>query len=487
MGFAGFAAIGCSMWVLAASAQASTVPVIESESVSHVTAANATLEAAIRTGNGAFSYQFEIAKTPSEFRSEIFCPEEANPDLISCIGERAEGALPLGVIGPEDEEYRAKGGNNARLNLSSAGVTLQPDATYYYRVLAARALATIPSGISWEGPVVYGPDQTFTTPPSPPVIESEPVSNITATDATIEAQINTGGRETTYRVWVGNYPECIEEMVEECDSSAKHPIEGILTGSSSPTRITINVAHAWHPLSPSSSYIYNVDATNSAWAFQGSAYGENKTFTTPAVKAPAIYSESVSHVTPTDATLEAQINTEGLSTLYQFQLTYTRCRECMSPTYNIPLPSGLLLGSFLDQSVSLDLNSAGVTLKPGFYEYSLSATSTGGTTAVHGGSFEPPEEVVQPLGNAGPSTLSGSGQSGTSSAPSGSGDSSLTPNVNAPGLQIAKTTALKSLTNAQKLAKALNACAKKPKSKRASCEKRAQTKYGTTATKAKKR
>ena len=444
VGFVAFAMMCCLAWGLPTSALASSSPPEVHTEPAEPIPGGAKLKGKLNPGGLPTTYYFEYAS--------VTCDEGCTPSRTATGG-------PL--TGTTEQEVPA------------VKVTGLGTGQYWYQLVAANADGT-----------VYGGLVNF-TPGALPSIESESVSHITATDATIEAQINTGGRETTYRVWVGNYPECIEEMMEECDSSAKHPIEGILVGSSSPTRISIDVAHAWHALSLGSSYIYNVDATNSAWAFQGSAYGENKTFTTPAAKAPAIDSESVSHLTPTDATLEAQINTEGLATLYQFQLTYTRCRECMSPTYNIPLPSGLLLGSFETQSVSLDLNSAGVTLKPGFYEYSLSATSTGGTTAAHGGWFEPPEEVVQPLGNAGPSTLSGGGQSGTSSAPSGSGGSSSTPNVNAPGLQIAKTTTLKSLTNAQKLAKALKACAKKPKSRRAACRRQAHKKYGKTATKAK--
>jgi hypothetical protein len=42
-----------------------------------------------------------------------------------------------------------------------------------------------------------------------------------------------------------------------------------------------------------------------------------------------------------------------------------------------------------------------------------------------------------------------------------------------------KTTKLKSLTKTQQLANALKACEKKPKSKRAACEKQAHRKYGT--------
>jgi hypothetical protein len=449
-----------------------------------VTQTDATLEAQINPqGDQAGDYyQFQLVKEPSEYASEILCPEPPPQGFSICDGTHSQGALPIGWVCGSCERLAPQ---FVQLDLASAGVTLKPATTYHYRVIAARRVQTEDT-MQWEPPTVYGTDQTFTTPSGPPSIESESVSNITPTDATLEAQINTGGRETTYRVWVGNYPECIEEMVEECDSSAKHPITGILTGSSSPTKITVDVAHAWHALSPGSSYIYNVDATNSAWAFQGSAYGENKTFTAPAAKAPAIDSESVSHVTSTDATLEAQINTEGLETSYEFHLATPPCPSgCEHLQYIFPLPSGKLLGSSVTQSVSLDLNSAGVTLTPGQrYEYWVTATNAAGTATTLS-----EEKTFAATGADQAFTAAAPAQGGqppSDSAPSGSGGPSSTPNVNAPGLQIAKTTALKSLTNAQKLAKAVKACKHKPKRKRAICVKQAHKKYSTTASKAKK-
>jgi hypothetical protein len=374
----GLAAIGCFMWVLAASAsaQASTVPVIESESVSNVTATDATLEASVNPKEAATGdyYQFQLVRSPSEYASEILCPAKLPAGTDGCIGTQSASALPIGFIPGNTAQPGVD--HPISLDLASAGVTLQPGTTYHYRVLVARRVQTEDT-IEWEPPTVYGADQTFTTPSGPP---------------------------------------------------------------------------------------------------------------------PSIEGESLSHLTSTDATLEAQINTEGLSTLYQFQLAYTRCRECMSPTYNIPLPSGLLLGSFLDQTVSLDLNSAGVILKPGFYEYSLSATSTGGTTAVHGGSFEPPEEVVQPLNTTTPSRTNGNNQ-GTSSTPAGSGGSPA-PGVTPVAPQImclcdcargchGKNVSPKHLTRTQKRSKALKACAKKPKRKRAACRKQAREKYATTGKRAK--
>jgi hypothetical protein len=214
---------------------------------------------------------------------------------------------------------------------------------------------------------------------------------------------------------------------------------------------------------------------------------------------PSIESESVSNITPTDATLEAQIDTEGLSTLYQFTLRPEPCSYhgviyCELVAEPIPLPSGEILGSFVGQSVSLDLNSAGVRLNPGEeYSYSVIATSSAGSTEGQWQAFEAPGGVFEPLSTTtSTSTEPGAGQppatgSGDQAAGSGGSSSSSAP-VPAPGVgvlgtQVGKTIKLKSLTDAQKLAKALKACEKKPKHKRAACEKQAHKQYGAAASK----
>jgi hypothetical protein len=253
---------------------------------------------------------------------------------------------------------------------------------------------------------------------SAPSIESESVSNITATDATIEAQINTGGLETTYEAWVGTYPECIEASewaIEHCESTAGHPIVGTIAGSSSPSSISVDITKAWHELNPSTSYIYHVRATNSDWAH--ATYGENKVFETAAALPPSIESESVSHITTTDATLEAQINTEGLETTYEFLLQPPEpaCLEaeppCMIPQHEpIRLEGGHLFGSFVGQSVSVELNSAGVSLAPGAtYKYWVSATNAADTATGQRQSFTTPfepgvEPLTEPSGGTDPQT-----------------------------------------------------------------------------------
>ena len=96
-------------------------------------------------------------------------------------------------------------------------------------MIAARSVQTEDT-IQWEGPTVYGPDQTFTTPSAgtAPVIESVSISHLTPTDATLEAQIDTEGCSTTYEFQMSSSP-CSE--CEDIELYRHSPAEGLLLGS----------------------------------------------------------------------------------------------------------------------------------------------------------------------------------------------------------------------------------------------------------------
>jgi hypothetical protein len=82
-------------------------PSIESESVSNVTERDATLEATINSQDlleGAY-YQFQVVKSPSEYLSELTCPEPevlppSNPDDCDSpdSSPHTAGALPIGYV-----------------------------------------------------------------------------------------------------------------------------------------------------------------------------------------------------------------------------------------------------------------------------------------------------------------------------------------------------------------------------------------------------
>jgi hypothetical protein len=263
---------------------AAEAPSVESERAWHVTSTDALLQATIDPQDaerGAY-YQFQLVASPSEYLSTFACPTEWTTGSPLCklseLDNEVEG-LPLGRTFPGIE------GQPVGLDLANAGVTLKPGTTYHFRVITARVKPT-EEGPGWEGKIVEGADQTFTTPP-----------------------------------------------------------EG---------------------------------------------------------KAPVIESVRVTHLTKTDATLEATIDTEGLETEYAFHMISSPCSkkgdgcELIVP---IRLPrGGKLFGSFAPQTVSLDLNSAGVQLGEGEYIFGVTASNDGGVATSSGGMFEAPEELVaEPL------------------------------------------------------------------------------------------
>jgi hypothetical protein len=202
-------------------------------------------------------------------------------------------------------------------------------------------------------------------------------------------------------------------------------------------------------------------------------------------EAPAIVSESVSNVTEHDATLEAQFNTGGLYTGYEFQIDTNSSYnfpnkgcpfaipgqpECQLISVGEPLPPGLLepkpqyiqAGSG-EQSVSLDLASIGVVLQPGTTYYYRVVVS-------HGHGSEDPSQTFTTPGS----------QPGADPPPSAGQDPST----------VATTTPIskdppkpRALTKAQELAKALKACERRLKNRRTACRKRADRRYASSAKK----
>jgi hypothetical protein len=128
-------------------------PVVESESASGLAPNSPTLEAQINPEGQAVRYQFQLVANPSEFASELECPESERGPL-SC-GIPVSGALPLGYLPASSK------GQTVSLDLASTGVTLKVGSTYHYRVVVAPVKPTEDT-IEWEGPPAVGPDQEFT-------------------------------------------------------------------------------------------------------------------------------------------------------------------------------------------------------------------------------------------------------------------------------------------------------------------------------------
>jgi hypothetical protein len=521
--FALLAMIGAalSVAVLPTAALAASSPAIEWTNAWNLTPTDATVGAGINPEGlshfGAY-YEFQVVANTSEYLSEIACPPRAKlRGTDGCgPGPEVEGALPIGQV-PNGAK-----GETVTLDLAGAGVTLKPGTTYHYRVLAAKALETEDT-LQWEPPAVLAPDQTFTTPlASAPSIESESTSSVTPTAATLEATVNSEdlpqGAYYQFQI-VKSTSEYLSELAcpepslqlnsdDGCNSPdvglqptpGALPIGFIAKGAEGQS-VSQSLAAAGITLQPGTTYHYRVLAVKKVQSEDGINWqgppvaGPDHTFTTPI--APVIDSVSLSHLTPTDATLEATIDTEGSSTNYEFQMWSSPCSKHGSGCellIDVPLPAGSLLGSFVPQSVSLDLNSAGVTLGGGEYGFSVIAKNKAGTTSASGEVFEaPPPNVIEPLATTSP--LSGSGPpagSDTTSGgqPAGSGGSHA-PGVTPLGPRIVclcncargchgKKVSFEHPTRTQKLSKALKLCNKKPKKQRPICKRQAEKKYSAT-------
>ena len=194
----------------------------------------------------------------------------SNPD--GCTSPDSQrptpGALPIGYIakGPQ--------GQSVSLDMATAGVTLQPNTTYHYRVLVAKRVQS-EDGVNWQRPFVEGPDQTFTTlPPSTPPSEvltgsAEP----TPTGYDLNGKLNPDGLPTTYYYeYIGsNEVQCldIEPGLERCWHETAHlgPITGDTQQELPPVEVTgLTVGVTYH---------YRLVATNA----DRTVFGNEASFT----------------------------------------------------------------------------------------------------------------------------------------------------------------------------------------------------------------
>jgi len=317
---------------------------------------------------------------------------------------------------------------------------------------------------------------------SSPSIDSVSVSDITERDATLEAEVNPEGLETTYEFWL-EYNVCQGPGIQ-CESIATNPVaRGHIVAGDEGQAVSIDL----NDLHPGYSYAYWVVATNAAGTIQGSRR-EFKTL--PEGTAPRIVSESVSGITERDATLEAEVNPEGLETTYEFWLEYNVCQgpgiQCESIATN-PVAQGHIAAGDEAQIVRTDLSD----LTPGYsYSYWVVATNSAGKTASRPQNFTtlsiPAGSSPEHPYNAEPSlealTL---GNTFATAAPQGevTRTQPVAPLITTSPADTTTTTTLTaaSLTpRAQNLAKALKMCDKTPKKLRVSCQRRAQKTYGTS-------
>jgi hypothetical protein len=288
---------------------------------------------------------------------------------------------------------------------------------------------------------------------SPTEVQTEPAEAIPG-GAKLKGELNPGGLPTTYYFeYIGdNAVECLG--VENCWPQTAHmgPIAGDSQQQVPPVEVT--------GLRMGETYRYRLVASNA----DGTVQSKVATFTVGF--SPVITSLEPNHG-PTSGGTTVTIHGEPLENArsvhfgtVEGKILHEECDgECeIVPYRTLVVESPPHAAGTVDVTVE---TAQGVSVTSPGDEFTYGPS---GGPSVESESFG----AGQPAGS----------NSGDQPAASGGSLSSSTPGLQFSGPQIEKTTKLKPLTKAEKLAKALKACEKKPKGKRAVCEKQARNKYG---------
>ncbi len=198
-------------------------PVVLGESASGETRTGVQLSGMVNPENGLAFYRFEYG-TSSSYRSST-----GEAQAGSGFGEVTVGPSTIGE--------------------------LKPGTTYHYRLVAINS-----SGTS------VGEDETFTTlPPTPPIVSTGVASNISREAATLSATIDPRGLSSTYEFELG------------ASTSYGIQVFGLAGQGTVAETITVSVLF----LQPGVTYHYRIQASNT----DGTSYGADQTFTTPAYPA----------------------------------------------------------------------------------------------------------------------------------------------------------------------------------------------------------
>jgi hypothetical protein len=308
---------------------------------------------------------------------------------------------------------------------------LAPNTIYYYRLTASNN----------TGPA-EGTVQEFLTLPDPPTVQTEEASGLTPYTALLNATVNPGASghtaqdDTTYQ---------FQYSTDETFSS-QTPVTDAGEGTN-----PVPVHAQLEGLQPGTTYHYRVLATNDNNQTPQTTTGQPKTFATVPTP-PVLSGTTAGQITASSAQIVATLQPQGLPTRWELQLGTSPGALEHQAAGNTSSPEGEVL------TLQLENLQPGVT-----YYYRLTAQNPDGEA--------PPAEGR--LTTSPPSTNLGS------LASTGFPLLFVPPNIFPGQTPTTPPPTVRKLTNAQKLAKALNACHKlRSKSKRKACQKQAHEKYG---------
>ena len=313
-------------------------PTVDSQSTSNVGSQTAQLDAQINPQGADTTCKFQYVDD-SDFMSTGF----TGPDVVTV---------------PCDPQNLGSATSDVSALANISG--LQPNTLYDFQAVAHSTGGTIDGGAT-----------QFSTGPAAS-IDSESASNVGPQTAELDAEINPEGNDTT----------CEFQYVDDTDfMSSGFTGPNVVTVACNPQDLGAGIGDAStladiSGLTPNTTYDFRAVATNSL-APSGLDGSPTQFTTTPAVSVDA---ESATNITDTDATLNAQLNPEGLDTTYQFEYVtdadYSAC-SCYTNATTVPATPVDIGSGTTDQAATVGLTG----LTPGTkYHYQVVATNSAGTS-----------------------------------------------------------------------------------------------------------
>ncbi len=378
------------------------------------------LEAPIVSGESVS----ELTSTHATLRAQVNPNyQETTYSFEYGTSESLAGVTTVAGIAPLPAEF-------AELPVSTSIGSLAPSTTYFYRVTAENGTGKT------EGPV-----EQFTTT-AVPVVSTGEAARITRTSATVTGTVNPAGAPSGYSVVYATQADYEAALASSADPYGRSTATAALPASYETQAVGPILIDE---LEPGTTYHYAVRAANAV----GMTTGNDGTFTTAPATPPIVTTGGADGITQNTAAIHGSIDTRGLATISQFELGTSPLAGSLVSA-NVDGASGTVL------SVSA---SFGNLLQPGVtYYYRAVARNRDGTT--YGSESSLTTAAFPPIFTLAPALA-------------------VLPNPDASSLESKPGTGPVKLTNKQKLAKALKACAKKPKKKRAACRRSAQKKFGT--------
>lgn len=217
------ACVAASLVVAAPAATAAAEPAVSTGNATSISTTSATLHGTVNPEGQSSTYYFEYGTTTS-------------------YGSRTATA--------------SAGAGSADVSVTNAVVSLAPNTTYHYRLVASNASGT-----------ALGADVSFKTPKPPaPVVVSRPATNVGQSSATLNGTVNPEGQATSY--------------VFQYGTSSAYGSQTPSVSAGSGTK-TVAVSAGIGALAPNTTYHYRLAATN----VNGTSYSHDFSFRTAVLPA----------------------------------------------------------------------------------------------------------------------------------------------------------------------------------------------------------